>query len=139
MIEIIAGVWLGSFVLSALLTASNIGSVFRATRNPRYLLLNSNLQKWGLFWSLSSEDFQALGEMNPQEDARKLRRNFLIMGGLGFLSFPGFFFLAVITASMRFLKGRKSQRVFRSDLAHAPDLDAAKVKVLIDEINALGR
>jgi len=134
MIEIIAGVWLGSFLLSALLTASNIGSVFHAVRNPRYNLLNANLKKMGLFWSLSSEDFLPLGELNPEEDARKLRRNFLLMGGLGFLSFPGFFFLAIITASMRWLKSRKAQRVFRSDLAHAPDLDAAQVKTLIEEI-----
>lgn len=131
MIEIIAGVWLTSLLLSIPITAWNIHTVLQSKRSPKYTVLNSNLAKIGLFWSLSGEQFMPLAKGNPDDDARKLLRTYLIIGCLGFLSLLGLIFLSIVTVSLHVLvKSRKADRVMKSELAINADLSPIEVQTM---------
>lgn len=135
MIEIIAAVWLVSFLLSVPITIWNIRSAFNAARLPQMKTLNANLEKIDLFWSLSQESIRPLGEMTPQEDLKEMIRSYLFMGSLGLLSIPGTLLLFAISFSMqKLIKHRATEKILNSELAKVTTLDSANVKVILDSL-----
>ena len=62
MLEIIIGVWLGSLLLSILLTGLNIRYAINLKRSSKYKVLNASLAKVGKYWSLTTENFKNLSE-----------------------------------------------------------------------------
>jgi hypothetical protein len=136
MIEIIAGVWLISFLLSIPITVWNVHTVMRSKRSSEYSVLNSNLAKIGLFWSLSNEQIVSLSEGDPDKDANKLLRTYLMIGGLGLLSVFGLIFLSIVSLSIHVLvKSRLAAKVLNSDLAKNPDLQPGDIEMLVKDLD----
>ncbi len=131
MIEIIAGIWLACFLISLPITFWNVRSVVSKAKSVQLKILNLNLAKIGMFWSLSADGFQALGEKNPKEDIRKAMRSYILIGGLGIFSVIGLLLLIVVSLSTHLLVSRTTQRVFESELSHNSDLDARATQELV--------
>lgn len=131
MIEIIAGVWATCFLISLPITFWNVRSVVQKAKSPQFKTLNLNLAKVGMFWSLSSDGFQPLGERNAKDDTRKAMRSYMLIGGLGIFSVIGLLLLIAVSLSMHLLVNRTAQRVFESELTKNPNLDAQATQALV--------
>lgn len=132
MVEILLGAWLASLVLSLPLTAWNIGSVLKLARSKKLLNLNENLKKLGLFWSITRENFQSLEQSNPEDDAKKSIRNFILLGALGLFSVLGLFILFVVTVSIhKLIRNRTAEQIFKSELAQKQNLEPKQVETLV--------
>jgi hypothetical protein len=135
MIEIIAGVWLSCFLLSLPITFWNTRSVLKKSRSPQFKTLNKNLEKVGLFWSLSSEAFLPRAEKSSEVDVRKALRSYLLIGCLGIFSVIGLLLLIAVSLSMHLLVNRTAERVFASELAKNPDLDVQATQELVSSFS----
>lgn len=131
MIEIIAGVWATCFLISLPITFWNVRSVVQKAKSPQFKTLNLNLAKVGMFWSLSSDGFQPLGERTPKDDTRKAMRSYMLIGGLGIFSVIGLLLLIAVSLSMHLLVNRTAQRVFASELTKNPNLDPKATQDLV--------
>jgi hypothetical protein len=137
MIEIIAGVWLTSFALSIPITALNVRYAYKLARSAKYAMLNQNLAKIGLYWSLSSESFKSVSEGSALKDEQSAARSYLFMGALGLLSAFGLLFLIILTLSLQFLvKNRLTRRVFHSALTSDTSLSAEEITKLVANLKA---
>lgn len=133
MAEFLGYLWLGSFLVSLPFTLWNVVSVLQTARKPEMRVLNDNLAKAGLFWSLSTESLlETETHSNPDEDLKKSLRGMILLGGLGLLSLLGLLFLMIVSISLRVLiRNKKTEIAFKSPLAHDPDLTEEQVKDLI--------
>lgn len=136
MIEILVGVWIACFILSALITAINIRTVLNTARSTQVRTLNWNLKKIDMFWSMSSEAIHPLTENSVQLDLKKTLRNYLLLGCLGFFSVIGFVLLLVVSISMRMLTSRQARRILSSNLTTMPDLENSMVQQLVEELKS---
>ncbi|MBS1969531.1 MAG: hypothetical protein JSU04_04465 [Bdellovibrionales bacterium] len=135
MIEIIAGVWATCFLISLPITFWNVRSVVQKAKSPQFKTLNLNLAKVGMFWSLSSDGFQPLGERTAKDDTRKAMRSYMLIGGLGIFSVIGLLLLIAVSLSMHLLVNRTAQRVFASELTQNPNLDAEATQALVTSLS----
>ncbi len=134
MVEILIGAWLVSFILSIPLTAWNINSVLKVSRSPELKVLNENLGKLGLFWSLSNECIWRLEELTPEEDFKKSIRGYLLLGVLGLFSVLGLFILFIVSISIqKLIRNRSAEELFKSDLAQVKDLEVNRVEGLVQD------
>ena len=138
MIEVLAAIYVTSFILSMMLVAWNYVVLSRQLRSESLLSINSNLKKIGMFWSVSSEDFSSLHESSIEKDASSALRSTLMLGILGLGSALGFALLLVITLTMRLLKtNRRGRAVFHSALANDPNLATDQVQKLFQEYSKI--
>lgn len=135
MIEIIAGVWATCFLISLPITFWNVRSVVSKAKSLQFKTLNLNLAKIGMFWSLSSDGFQPLGERNSQDDVRKAMRSYMLIGALGIFSVIGLLLLIAVSLSMHLLVSRTAQRVFESELTKNPNLDPKATQDLVSSFS----
>jgi hypothetical protein len=108
-------------------------------QSPAMAVLNTNLHKSGLYWSNSERNFKEAGPGAAAEaaahDTAKARRQFWIMTTLlSLMSLLGMFLLMAI-----FMSGlpRLERNTFASRLATDPNLSAAEVTGLVEELKAL--
>ena len=136
MVEILLGVWLTCFIFSAMVTAWNVWYIRNTARSTAVRTLNWNLKKVGLYWSLSSESTHSILEGNPKAELKKIIRNYLLLGCLGFFSVIGFLLLTVVSLSMRFLVSRQAKIILASELTTVPELEAEAVQKIVDSVKA---
>lgn len=136
MVEILGFIWLTCFILSGIITGLNIWSVVKMSKSSEFKVLNENLAKIEMFWSLSSENVQPLNEGNSEADVKKVIRTYILLGGLGFFSLIGFSILFVVSLSMRMLVGRAAKALLRSPLTTDTGLSVESIKTLVDTFTA---
>lgn len=139
MVEIVVGIYIISFVLSLGLVAWNYTAVSKELKSNSLATVNFNLEKIGLFWSMSREDFSARADpLDIERDAKASLRSTLLLGLLAFGSFIGFFLLLSITLVMRLLKSnRKGRAVFQSELSKNKELSADQVQAFHSEFSQI--
>lgn len=133
------GVFLGSFCLSTLLSVWNFVAVSRLLKSKSLKVVNANLAKVGMFWSMNADNFETLKEGAIELDGQRLVRSTLMLACLSLLSIFGFLLLLALTVSMRILRtNRKTKALFLSPLAKQPNLDESAVRELVSEISRVG-
>lgn len=138
MVEIMIGLWLGSFLLSVLVVGMNFYVTRERLQSERLKILNFNLSKIDTFWSSSLANFSSLAPGAIENDANKTLRNTLFMGFLGLGSLPGFIFLVILVLSLHILaRSRKEIATFRSVLAIDKTLDRSEVETLKVELDQI--
>lgn len=137
MIEVVVGVWLGSLLLSMVITAVNVRYALNLMRSSKYKVLNKNLVKVEKYWSLTTENFKNLGDGSAKNEEDQMIRTSIYLGGLGLLGAPGLLFLIVISVSMHFLaKSRFTRRVFQSELVTNTELSAEQIIQIVGELKS---
>jgi hypothetical protein len=137
-IEIILGVWLVCFCLSAIVTRFGYYLTYKKLTSQSLSNLNTNLKKIHLFWSNSSSDFTPLTEGAVEADAKKALRTSLLVGFLGVASVVGFILLFLVVISVHFLaRSRKERATFRSALTDDTSLSAQEVEALVQDLRGI--
>jgi hypothetical protein len=135
MIEVIAGVWLTSFVLSLIVTGFNFYTTRKRLHSQRLTTLNFNLAKVDMYWSNSTANFAPLTANAVETDAAKTLRNTLLMGLLGLASLVGLLLLLTVVISLHYLvRSRREVATFRSALATDKNLGQDEVEKLVAEL-----
>ena len=139
MIEIMVGVFLGSFCLSTLLSVWNFVAVSRLLKSKSLKIVNGNLEKVGMFWSMNADNFKKLEEGAVEKDGKRLVRSTLMLACLSLFSLFGFVLLLILTVSMRVLRtDRKTKALFQSALAKQTELSEGAVRDLVTEVSRAG-
>jgi len=134
MVEVIIAVWLSCFILSSALVTWNYLSTVKKLKSKSLIVLNQNLKKIDLYWSVSNENFEKLEADSVQRDMSQALRSSLFLGILGLASLIGFLLLLAIVISLKFLiKERRTITVFKSELTKNPDLSKKDVESLYQE------
>lgn len=135
MIEIIGGIYIGSFTLTWCVALIYFHRKLKPQFVSRsYHVLEQNLNKVNLSWSNKNSDFIIQNpEQSEKEKVSAFKSFFLITSLCSLLSVLGFllFFLVLITG-----KSRKERLVFASALARKQDLTAQDILKIIEEIKA---
>jgi hypothetical protein len=135
MIEVIAGVWLTSFVLSLIVTGFNFYTTRKRLNSQRLTILNFNLAKVDKYWSNSTANFAPLTANAIEMDAAKTLRNTLLMGLLGLASLIGLILLLTVVISLHYLvRSRREVATFRSALATDKNLSQGEVEKIVTEL-----
>ena len=133
MIEIIAGIFLGSFVLTwAVALYFFYRKIQPQFESKTYQNLNSNLKKVGLLWSNKNSDFIPYREGALQKDkAQSFKSFFLITTLCSLISVAGFLllFLVLLTG-----KSRRERLVFSSLLVNNANLLPEQILPIVTEI-----
>lgn len=135
MVEIIIGVWLASFCLSMIVVGVNFNWTRKKLQSRKLKILNTNLEKIGMFWSNAQGDFATLTAESIQADAKKTQRVNMFMAFLGLWSVIGFLLLLVVVTSVHLLaRSRKEVATFQSTLVENTDLTRTQVEELVREL-----
>ncbi len=135
MIEIIAGIYIGSFTLTWCVALVYFYRKLKPQfASKSYQVLEKNLNKVNLSWSNKNSDFVLQDpELFEKDKSSSFRSFFLITTLCSLLSFLGFLLLFLVLMTG---KSRKERLVFASDLAHKQNLDASDVLKSVEEIKA---
>jgi hypothetical protein len=133
MIEIIAGVFAGSFVLT---WAVALVFFYRKIRpqfeSKSFQILNQNLNKVEMRWSNKNSDFSSLKTGSLEEDRNLTFKSFFLITTLcSLVSVLGFLLLFLVLLSG---KSRKERIVFKSPLASEVNLEKDQVIRYMEEI-----
>lgn len=137
-VEIMLGVWLVCFCLSALTLAINFHLTYRKMRSRALRNLNLNLEKVQMYWSNSAGNFAPLTSGAIEKDRKDTLRNAFLLGFLSLGSLPGFLLHFIIVVSLHLLaRTRKEIATFRSPLASDPGLDKTAIERWIRDLSQI--
>jgi len=138
MIEVLGTIYLVSWLISISLITWHYLYVRNQINSSEFQTLNANLQKIGLFWSQTEDNFATLEVDSIGLDHQKAKKTVVFMGVLAFASLPGLILLTVVILSSRYLvRSRLESQVFASQLASDSRLSAAVVTELVEDFKRL--
>lgn len=114
------------------MTLYQIGHDMQKRKSPKFLNLQANLHKVGLYWVESRSEVVSFEEGLEEFEESTQRRTFLLMGfGCVFLGWLGFLIqLLVFLSSTRLAKPRLEQSLMGSELSERV-MEADKVKAAL--------
>jgi hypothetical protein len=135
MIEIIGGIYLGSFLLTWLVALTYFMTKLKPQyKSKSFVILIENLKKADLIWSNKNSEFGPYDPSHLEKDkAKAFQSFFLIVVLCSLLSVIGFllFFLVILSG-----KSRKERLVFASPLVQNLELDRSAVLKIVEELNS---
>ncbi len=141
-IEIVLGIWFGSFILSFLVIFFHRKMIIRKFQDTKIYNLNRNVGSLDFFWSIADSDFKKLNNLSLQAavalDKKRALSHAWLLSPLCLLSFVGFILVCAFVIGSHFVgKSRKEQLVFESELVTSKDLSAITLKKLFSELNQI--
>lgn len=142
MIEIVLGIWFGSFILSFLVIYFHHKMVLRKFSDSRIDLLNRNISTVGFYWSIAEADFKSLENLSLAEardlDKSRALKHVWLLSPLSLLSIVGLILIGAFVVGSHFVgKSRKEQLVFQSELVNSDKLSKESIAKLFEEFNQI--
>lgn len=135
MIEIIAGIYAGSFALTWWVALTYFYRKLKPQFSSKsYQVLEANLNKINMSWSNQNSDFVPHNPDCLESDKNSAFKSFFLITTLcSLLSFLGFLLLFLVLMTG---KSRKERLVFASPLAQKQDLAVSEILKLVEDIKA---
>lgn len=139
--ELVAIGFVGA-ILTFICVNLNLYKVHKSFQNPKFLMLNHNLNSVQMYWSqergqlLKVKDGRSQSEYQKQDYEKSTKSAFLFGTILIFMSWLGLFlFLIYYFSITKLARPRLEKDLFESPLAQKDLMDANRVQALLKSLN----